>query len=401
MFPLEMRTLVTLTTLANFVFAAIVLAIRHMAPDDESLRRWAQGAAASGLGNLLLVLRGVIPDLGSIVLANALFAWGYANLYLGSRQFFGKPPGPRLEWWLGALVFLAFIPLTFVIPNLEARIVVISLVLGYCSLLHGRLMLSIPDEHLRGIARFVGWMLLAAGSVITLRGVFTPFADLTTNLLDASDWIKSSPFVVSLVTSMCLGAAFPIMVIGRTRHALAERTAELERANRELQQMARCDPLTGLHNRRATMERLAIEWAKLNRTGHGYAVVLFDLDHFKQINDQFGHDTGDAVLRQIADLLRERIRAGDHVGRHGGEEFILILPDADLQGACSVADNIRRHIADQPYPGIGQITLSGGVAQADAADGGIDPAIARADQALYAAKHAGRNRISSTPKADG
>ena len=103
---------------------------------------------------------------------------------------------------------------------------------------------------------------------------------------------------------------------------------------------------------------------------------------------------------QIADLLRERIRAGDHVGRHGGEEFILILPDADLQGACSVADNIRRHIADQPYPGIGQITLSGGVAQADAADGGIDPAIARADQALYAAKHAGRNRISSTPKAD-
>lgn len=401
MFFLEMRTLVILTMLANFVFAAIMLAIRHMAPGEESLRRWVQGAIASGLGNLLITLRGVVPDLASIILANVLFAWGYANLYLGSRYFFGKPPGPSLEWILGGLTLLLFIPFTYVYPNLEVRIVVISLVLGYCGLLHARLMLTAQDEYLRGATRFVGWMLLATGCVITLRGLFTPFAGLTANLLGASDWIKASPFVVSLVMSMCLGAAFPIMVIARMQHALAERSAELEQANRELQLIARCDPLTGLHNRRATIERLEIEWAKLHRTGHGYAVVLFDLDHFKQINDQYGHEMGDAALRQIADVLRERIRAGDHVGRHGGEEFILVLPDTDLEGACTLANNIRQHIADLPIAGIGQITVSGGVTTVEPSDAGIDPAIARADHALYAAKHAGRNRICPAPKSVG
>ena len=219
---LEMRTLIILTMLANFVFAAVILTVRHMAPGDESIRRWSQGAIASGLGNLLITLRGIVPDLFSVVLANVLFAWGYANLYLGSRYFLGKSPGPRLELLFGGLILLSFIPFTYWFPSLETRVFVISLVLGCISLLHAYLMFSAQDKHLRGLTRFIGWVLLFAGIIMLLRGVFTPIASESASFFESKDWIKSSAFLVSLIVSMSLGATFPIMVIARIQHTLAD-----------------------------------------------------------------------------------------------------------------------------------------------------------------------------------
>lgn len=219
---LEMRTLIILTMLANFMFAAVILTVRHMAPGDESIRRWSQGAIASGLGNLLITLRGVIPDLFSVVLANVLFAWGYANLYLGSRYFLGKSPGPRLELLFGGLIFLSFIPLTYWFPSMETRIFVISLVFGCISLLHAYLMLSAQEKHLRGLTRFIGWVLLFAGIIMLLRGIFTPLTSESASFFESQDWIKSSAFLVSLIVSMCLGATFPIMIIARIQHTLGD-----------------------------------------------------------------------------------------------------------------------------------------------------------------------------------
>ncbi len=223
MFFLELRTLIVLTMLANFVFAAVILTVRHMAPGDESIRRWSQGAIASGVGNLLITLRGGIPDLFSVIFANVLFAWGYANLYLGSRYFLGKSLGPRLELWCGGLVLVAFVPLTYWLPSLETRIVMISLVLGGTSLLHAHLMLSAQEKYLRGATRFIGWVLFLAGGVLLLRGVLTPVASGSTNFFESPDWILSSAFLVSLTVSMSLGSTFPIMVIGRMQHALSEK----------------------------------------------------------------------------------------------------------------------------------------------------------------------------------
>lgn len=231
---LDMRTLVILTMVANFVFAAIILAVRHMAPGEASVRRWAQGAIACGAGGVLVVLRGVIPDLLSVIAANVLFAWGYASLYLGSRHFFRMPTGPRIDWLLGALVGITFIPLTYVMPSLEIRVIVISLALAVSSLLHARLLLGSTDKSLLGPARFIGWVLLAAGIVMLVRGAMAPFADLSENFLETEHWIKSSAFLTSLIVSMCLGAGLPIMLIGRMQHTLAE---EEMRAHAMLQAM--------------------------------------------------------------------------------------------------------------------------------------------------------------------
>ena len=177
-------------------------------------------------------------------------------------------------------------------------------------------------------------------------------------------------------------------------HRVAERTAELARANQELQLLARHDTLTGLPNRLAIQERLAIEWERFRRSGQTYAVLLFDVDQFKQINDQHGHDIGDAGLRQVATTLRGRLRACDYVGRYGGEEFIVLLPMTLLDEACSVADELREAVAATHVEGPGHIHVSGGVTVVEPDDTDPHQAIRRADHGLYASKHGGRNRVS-------
>jgi diguanylate cyclase (GGDEF)-like protein len=174
---------------------------------------------------------------------------------------------------------------------------------------------------------------------------------------------------------------------------VTERTAELTDANRQLALLARRDALTGLNNRLAANERLREEFLRLKRNGQRYAALLMDVDHFKRVNDNHGHEVGDAVLRQVADLLTQTLRQSDFLARFGGEEFLVLLPDCDEARALLVGEKIRAKVADSPLPVVGTVTLSIGMALAQADDSDEDVALRRADQALYQAKSAGRNRV--------
>jgi diguanylate cyclase (GGDEF)-like protein/PAS domain S-box-containing protein len=176
---------------------------------------------------------------------------------------------------------------------------------------------------------------------------------------------------------------------------VADRTAELARANSELTLLARRDALTGLPNRLAANERLHEEFARMKRSGTGYAVLMMDIDHFKAINDTHGHAVGDGVLRHTAELLKESIRESDFVARFGGEEFIAILPDTDLEGARRVAEKIRQTVDAVHAPVTGHITISIGLALADPAHRDVEQALRLADSRLYEAKRSGRNRLVS------
>lgn len=149
----------------------------------------------------------------------------------------------------------------------------------------------------------------------------------------------------------------------------------------------RTDPLTGVNNRRGLDDSLSSQLALMSRYHSMFSVVMLDIDHFKQINDQEGHLYGDRVLQELARLMNESIRETDIVARYGGEEFVIVMPQTELAGAAHFADRLRANIADKL-----DITVSGGVAEAVEQD---DPEslIARADTALYNAKSAGRNRI--------
>ncbi len=152
------------------------------------------------------------------------------------------------------------------------------------------------------------------------------------------------------------------------------------------------DPLTRVFNRYKLEESLAAEERRARRYGSEFSVVMADIDHFKAINDTHGHPAGDRVLEEVANRLRESTRATDVVGRWGGEEFLIVCAHTRIDGAGSLAEQLRRRIADHPFPGIGGLSVSFGVSTYEDGDAPGD-VIARADRALYRAKREGRNRI--------
>ncbi len=180
---------------------------------------------------------------------------------------------------------------------------------------------------------------------------------------------------------------------------LAERERQLaEQAilSRKLQVASLTDPLTGLPNRRCAMDRLARESKLAHKSGSVFSVLMFDIDRFKLVNDNFGHDAGDVVLKEISNVLRLGVRRGDLVCRLGGEEFLAICPGADPATALAIGERVRGLIAGTTIDHLlfkGGVTTSVGVATwgRDASD--IDSLLQRSDQRLYAAKHAGRNCV--------
>ena len=184
----------------------------------------------------------------------------------------------------------------------------------------------------------------------------------------------------------------------RLETQVQQRTAELQAANAALEHLATRDPLTGLHNRRSLDARLA-EAQTLDRryggpAGRVHGLLLIDVDHFKRVNDQFGHPAGDAVLRQLAQMLQALVRVTDVAARFGGEEFAVLLPGlAGPLEAVMAAEKIRGAVEMATFPEVGHVTISVGVSLASPDDADVRPLIDRADAALYEAKRGGRNAV--------
>jgi len=174
---------------------------------------------------------------------------------------------------------------------------------------------------------------------------------------------------------------------------VAIRTADLERANAALQELSHKDALTGIYNRRAADERLKTAHLALKRGTAVYAVMLLDIDHFKQVNDNLGHEAGDKVIQQVANLLQHSVRETDMVARYGGEEFIVVLAQTEPTKVQLIAEKLRAAIAADTMAAVGQITVSIGVAIADVDDTDAEAVVRRADAAMYQAKRAGRNLV--------
>jgi len=178
------------------------------------------------------------------------------------------------------------------------------------------------------------------------------------------------------------------------QNSLAEAHAQLALKSRELELLSVTDRLTGLGNRYKLDERLADELARSRRHGTAFVLIMLDIDHFKAVNDTYGHQAGDEVLAGIATLLRRHSRTSDVLGRWGGEEFLLLCPETDESGAISLAEQLRAAIEAARFPALGRVTASFGVAAWRPADDG-KALLRRADEALYRAKEKGRNRVEA------
>jgi diguanylate cyclase (GGDEF)-like protein len=186
------------------------------------------------------------------------------------------------------------------------------------------------------------------------------------------------------------------LAVGASQLFVNRLQRKMDEASEAISEMAVTDELTDLPNRRATLERLAEEFSRAKRTLEPLSVIIVDIDHFKGINDRHGHAVGDAVLREVADRMRESIREYDVAGRIGGEEFLIISPATGLEAATGVADRVIEELRAEPV-NVGDLVLnvtsSAGVGTIRSSDERGDVLLARADDALYVAKEAGRDRV--------
>ncbi|WP_290702079.1 diguanylate cyclase [Amphritea sp.] len=228
------------------------------------------------------------------------------------------------------------------------------------------------------------------GSII---GSFEVYKDVSFSNLKSQDGIEKSLITLTLVLIIVFSLSFLIIRVA---------AKELNLAQVKLHKMATEDPLTGLKNRPVIIESVQEEISRNQRrqssgARYPFSLVMIDVDHFKSINDQHGHPVGDQALVKITDTINSTIRAHDLIGRYGGEEFLLLLPDTDLEGAKPIAERVRKSVENIDFLS-GDIriplTISLGVTTVIADDTDYDQAIKSADKALYQAKDAGRNQVS-------
>lgn len=226
------------------------------------------------------------------------------------------------------------------------------------------------------------------GSLYWVSTTILPF-------LDAAGRPEHYVSVRTDITSIKMAEAMLESNQERLEELVALRTAELAEREAAFQHLSETDMLTGVANRRKFDETLLVETSRAQRHGLSLSLVMIDIDHFKSLNDTYGHQTGDAVLIEFAQLVSSNIRVHDFFARWGGEEFTILATTSDCQDTCMLADKLRQLIASYAFPDVGHVTASFGVATYYPEED-IDAFLSRADKALYTAKTNGRNRVEVT-----
>jgi diguanylate cyclase (GGDEF)-like protein len=212
---------------------------------------------------------------------------------------------------------------------------------------------------------------------------------VTFDIEDVQRKIRSNTMTIVL-----FGIISILLLLGLIYVFTARLIQKLNEARQMIERLAITDELTDLFNRRHLMSRFAEEFEKVRRLNENVSCIIADVDHFKEINDVYGHQLGDQVLIVISALMRNSVRAYDIPGRYGGDEFLIILPDTDLEHASILAERIRAHAGEYPI-GTLTVTLSLGVVCVQESDQSMDDILRRADNNLYEAKKNGRNQVVS------
>ncbi len=339
------------------------------------------GAAAllMGLGAGLLTLRGTVPGRVSIDFANACVTAGLGLGWAAACAFVGRR-APVWAVFAGACLWLVACTIPAFYANLGYRIALVSAVAAVYAVSAGHQLLRFAPESSRA-ARALGILCLVHGVVVTLRALYVLILGEPAGVFDGS--VVYSIFMVEPAMMVFAIALFGVGLI-RERH------------ESELRRDAETDPLTGVLNRRGFLDSAERQLARLRGARRHAGLLLFDLDHFKAVNDRFGHNAGDRVLAGFAALALRAIRTNDLFGRIGGEEFAALLEGVDIATATVIAERIRVDFAALGLKHEGVVipaTVSAGVAVGEG--NGLDLAalLAEADRALYDAKRAGRDRV--------
>lgn len=371
-FDMPTLWMMLLLSSATLTFSVGWVAYRN---GGDGLGIWAGGLALNTLALILLGMRERIPDLLSIVGGNVALAGAYACFLAALLQLQRRRRSALLLWGPPMLAALGFAGL---IDDLSARIL-FSGVLTCCQLAVLLWVLNAPDQTGRGRHLLIG------AFAITLIGLLARTLLLAAGQVEIVDITAGTPVQAWLVL-----ASFIATVLGSNGFVLMAK----EQADQRFRLLAKKDTLTGIWNR-AHLEVVARqEIERQQRYGHPVSLVMVDIDCFKRINDDFGHATGDSVLIAFCRLMQESVRVSDVLGRWGGEEFLLILPNTPFASATELAERVRGLLAAQSFPEVGKVTASFGVTTRQSGES-WEHWLHRSDMLLYRAKAGGRNRVEA------
>lgn len=373
---LDIRTLVVMLVVSSLLMA-ITLTVGIKTGRPAGFAKWNTGLCLVALGWVLVAFRGVLPDSIAIAFADGLIIVGLGMELAAIIEFDGGSVRHRFLFAPGLLVFVLLLPFTANYAHttiiMTAALVVFFIAIAVAAFRLGPQ--AGPGRWIIAVVCIIGTL------VITVRAVE----------IGLSPGIFTSVYVGSPIQELTFIALSAVTIAVPVGFLLLHR----ERDEAELHKLATTDVLTGLYNRRAFIDLARREIARARRLKLPFAVLMMDLDFFKRVNDEFGHQAGDRVLAGFAKVATSSVRAEDLVGRYGGEEFCILLPGAALQPALEIAERLRGEVALHPLGHLPRVTtVSIGVAACNGADVvSLDAAIARADEALYRAKHEGRDRV--------
>jgi diguanylate cyclase (GGDEF)-like protein len=382
-------TLLILAAILMGLMASMLLAAWRFNRQIAGFGAWTLSYFSGFLFCISLLLRPALPEIASVLAAQlCVFLMAYLSL-TGTRAYIGLPALPKAYPLLGLAALLSVSTwFTLIQPDGGVRFAVSSLVIGSLFLLCARTIAQgkIHDYPARYLCATASG---GHGLFLLLRPWL--FALGSNGLFDEQQAIALSQFVIieSIVAIVLM--AFAIVMLAN------------ERVTLELRSIADCDPLTGTFNRRSFLTLLDKGISNAGREHSPLSVMLIDLDHFKKINDTWGHQTGDEALRHFVAVAETCIRHSDVIGRMGGEEFAIFLPHAGLNEAMAAANRLRLAVETQPVAnGQNPIGLSASIGVADWLPGETaETALARADAAMYRAKRRGRNRVEPAPASHG
>ena len=370
---LDPHTLIVMAGFMSTMMAVVLLFMRrNYPPGIRGLDYWAAAPVLWLVSMLLFSRSGELPQFLSVVLANQALLMGATVYYIGSRRFLGHGGGWALWGSVAVASTLVITWLTYVAPSYALRVAIFSLLMAVLYGAHLRFQLQHGGKSFP--TRLVQVVLM-----LHILVLLTRFASVLMGRA-GSGVMEPSPF-----QTIYMGA-YVMTVLMLSIGAILLAT---DRVRTELEHLATHDSLTQTLNRRAAMQLCQEEVDRARRYGHGPSIMMLDLDNFKMVNDTHGHQHGDAVLEHFAACTAAALRSEDRLGRYGGEEFLVLLPDTDALAASRVAQRI--HVLLQAGHPL-DCQLSIGVTSWHGPQDTLDAMLARADAALYQAKESGRNQ---------
>lgn len=380
---LDPRTVIMMASLLGGMMGLVLFLLNRTAPRTvPGLREWSLATAMTFVTAMLFGLRDTIPAWISVTLANAMLVGSFLMYLWGTSKYFGLIMRWRLWLSLGAVSVSVVAWFIHVEPNFRARLIAMVGLLALIKGWHAVVLYLNAGKRPGGATfgeKFTAFWLAALALVFSLRWVHAVLLPQEGVNLLAPNLVQS--FYTSSYT------------IGLLMLTVGLALMSFEYLRFEFEHQATHDMLTGVANRRAIFEVLESEFARSVRYQHTFSVLMLDLDKFKQVNDQYGHQVGDQVLQRFTQSVAASIRPHDILGRTGGEEFLVVLPETGAHSAAVIAQRILEMVSRADAAHLPASTVSIGLTEWRPNDHSADAMLERADKALYTAKDNGRNQV--------